>query len=159
MSVARIVRAVPLVALLVPLAAGVLIAGRWTAGGDEIPSGGPSSPSAAKSHGPWEAPPEAAEKKNPVPSDEKSIAAGKTVYTRQCVVCHGEKGKGDGPAAIALKTKPGDLSESAMWKQTDGALFYKITEGRGSMASYKKLLTEEQRWQVVNFIRTLAKKP
>lgn len=118
------------------------------------PTGGAETPPA------WEAPKEAAEVKNPVAADdEKSIAAGKIVYTRQCLACHGAAGKGDGPAAIALKAKPGDLSDPRMWKQTDGALFWKVSEGRGSMPVYKKLLTEEQRWNTVNYIRTLAKKP
>lgn len=106
----------------------------------------------------WAAPPEEAKKENPVPADAKSIAAGKAVYTQQCLACHGPTGKGDGPAAIALKTKPGDLSDPKIREQTDGALFWKITVGREAMPAYKKLLTDEQRWQAVNYIRTFAKK-
>lgn len=107
----------------------------------------------------WKAPARAAKKQNPIPADEKSIAAGKTVYTKECYSCHGTAGKGDGPAAVALERSPGDLSKPKMWEQTDGALFWKITTGKKPMASYEKLLTEEQRWQVINYIRTLAPRP
>jgi len=131
------------------VAAGVTLGSVWLS----APTGAAEKPSA------WEAPKAASEVKNPIPADAKSIAAGKTVYTQQCAACHGTTGKGDGPAAIALKTKPGDLSDPKMWQQTDGALFWKISEGRESMPAYKKLLTDEQRWNVVNHTRTLAKKP
>jgi mono/diheme cytochrome c family protein len=107
----------------------------------------------------WTAPAEAAAVKNPVPADEKSTAAGKETYKRYCMACHGTAGKGDGPAAIATKVKPGNLSDPSMWQQTDGALFWKISTGRGSMVSYKKLLTDEQRWQLIHYVRTLAPKP
>ena len=114
---------------------------------------------AADSTDQWNAPPRAARKKNPIASDEKSIAAGKDLYITFCLPCHGPTGKGDGPAAKALEKSPGNLSNSKMWDQTDGALFWKLTEGRSPMPSFDKTLTEEQRWQVVNYIRTLAPRP
>lgn len=107
----------------------------------------------------WKVPIRASKKKNPVPADEKSIAAGKVVYVRDCLSCHGATGKGDGPAAKDLPKKSGDLSDPKMWEQTDGALFWKISEGRAPMTGYEKLLTEEDRWHVVNYLRTLAPKP
>lgn len=107
---------------------------------------------------PWEAPARAARKKNPVPADDKSLAAGKEVYIKECASCHGEAGKGNGPAAKDLTTPPGDLSSPKMTQQTDGALFWKITEGRKPMPTYEKMLSEEQRWQVINYVRTLAPK-
>ena len=107
----------------------------------------------------WKAPERAARKKNPIPADANSIAAGRKVYTKECFSCHGTTGKGDGPAAKDLEKSAGDLSNPKMWDQTDGALFWKITTGKKPMASYEKLLTEEQRWQVINYIRTLAPRP
>jgi mono/diheme cytochrome c family protein len=107
----------------------------------------------------WKAPERASRRKNPIPADGKSIDAGKVVYAKECFSCHGPEGKGDGPAAAALEKSPGNLSDPKMWEQTDGALFWKITTGKKPMASYENLLTEEQRWYVINYIRTLAPRP
>lgn len=107
----------------------------------------------------WKAPARAARKPNPVPADEKSVAAGKAVYAKECYSCHGTTGKGNGPAAKDLEKSPGDLSNPKVWNETDGALFWKITTGKKPMASYEKLLTDEQRWQVINYVRTLAPRP
>lgn len=107
----------------------------------------------------WKAPARASRKKNPISADEKSIAAGKAIYVRDCLSCHGVIGRGDGPAAKDLPKKCGDLSDPKMWEQTDGALFWKISEGRAPMTGYEKLLSEEDRWHVVNYLRTLVPKP
>jgi mono/diheme cytochrome c family protein len=108
----------------------------------------------------WKAPARQAKRQNPVPADEKSIAAGKTIYQKECLSCHGSSGKGDGPAAKDLPRKCGDLSDAKLWAQTDGALFWKITEGKTPMPAYDKLLKEENdRWIVIHYIRTLAPKP
>jgi mono/diheme cytochrome c family protein len=101
------------------------------------------------------APPFAANKKNPVPADEQSIARGKQLYDTQCATCHGAKGKGDGPAGAQLSPKPTDLSTPQIAEQSDGALFWKITEGRPPMPAYRQL-SEEQRWDVVNYLCTLG---
>jgi mono/diheme cytochrome c family protein len=139
-------------------AAGILLAGAivWLAAGGPT-AGAEKAPD--KKDNAWEVPKDAAEVKNPIAADAKSVAAGKIVYTQQCVACHGSTGKGDGPAAIALRSKPGDLSDPKTWQQTDGALYWKISEGREAMPVYKKMLTEEQRWNAVNYVRSLAKKP
>lgn len=104
----------------------------------------------------WKAPVRAAKKKNPVPADEKSIARGKEVYAQNCLSCHGATGKGDGPAAKDLPKKVRDLADPKTVSETDGALFWKITEGKAPMTGYEKLLPEEDRWHVVNYLRTLA---
>jgi len=105
---------------------------------------------------PWKAPPRAERKPNPVPADDKAVAAGKAAYVANCLACHGATGKGDGPAAVSLKQTVGDLRSPAVQQQSDGALFWKITEGRKPMPSFEKLLSETQRWQVVDYVRTLA---
>ena len=109
-------------------------------------------------NGPWTAPASADRKKNPVPADDKSVAAGKAVYQSSCMACHGTGGKGDGPAAVALTRPPGDLTSAKAQAQSDGALFWKITQGHPPMPAFAASLTDEQRWQVVNFVRTLGPK-
>lgn len=106
----------------------------------------------------WIAPVRAAKKKNPIAVDDASRAKGKAVYVKECVSCHGNSGKGDGPAVKDLEKKPGDLISTKTQKQSDGALFWKITEGNKPMASYDKTLSEEDRWHVINYLRTLAPK-
>lgn len=105
----------------------------------------------------WEAPARAARKTNPVVADEASLASGKAVFAKECLQCHGASGKGDGPAAKDLKVKPKNLDDEAVGKQSDGALFWKLTEGRAPMPSYDKTLSETERWQVIRYVRTLGK--
>lgn len=107
----------------------------------------------------WTAPARAAKKKNPVAADDKSVAAGKVAYTQECRACHGDSGKGDGPSAPDLDKKPGDLSSPKLWEQSDGALFWKLTEGRKPMPTYAQRFTDDERWNIVNYVRTLAPKP
>lgn len=108
---------------------------------------------------PWEVPARAARKQNPQHADANSIATGKRLYERECVSCHGAKGLGDGPKAADLERPPGNLASRSMWDQSDGALFYKISEGRAPMPTTKALLSEEERWHVINYVRTLAPPP
>ncbi|TAL56857.1 MAG: cytochrome c [Bacteroidetes bacterium] len=105
----------------------------------------------------WKAPASANTMKNPLPYNEESIQKGKSIFVSTCVPCHGDKGKGDGIASIGLKTKPGNLISAKVQSQTDGAIFWKITKGKAPMPNYDCILTEEQRWQLVNYIRKLAK--
>jgi mono/diheme cytochrome c family protein len=107
----------------------------------------------------WKAPARAAKKKNPIAADAKSIAAGQVVYTQQCLACHGPAGKGDGKQAPQLQVKPKDLSDPKIASQTDGALFWKITTGRKPMPTFEKLISEDDRWNVINYTRTFAPAP
>lgn len=105
----------------------------------------------------WLAPQSAASVKNPIAGNTSVLAGAKILYASNCVPCHGTKGKGDGPAAQSLDPKPADHSSAAVQSQTDGTLFWKLSEGRNAMPGYKNTLSEQQRWELVNYIRSLAK--
>lgn len=106
----------------------------------------------------WVAPAAASAVKNPLAGNTAVLADAKAVYKTTCAPCHGEKGKGDGPAAVALNPKPADHTSGAIQSESDGSLFWKITTGRGAMQAYKTQLTDKQRWALVGYIRTLKKK-
>jgi len=104
--------------------------------------------------GPWVAPPEAKATKNPV----KGVGNAKKAVETNCVSCHGPGGKGDGPAAAALPPpKPANWTSDGVQKQTDGEIFWKMSNGRGAMPPWKHL-PENERWEIVNYIRTLKGK-
>jgi mono/diheme cytochrome c family protein len=108
---------------------------------------------------PWVVPPDAAAVKNPVAGDKSVLPAAKGVYISNCAPCHGEKGRGDGPAAAGLNPKPADHSSALIQSETDGSLFWKLSEGRAPMPGYKKIFNDQQRWELIDYIRTLAKTP
>jgi len=113
----------------------------------------------------WELPDNADKTKNPVPTSEESIAKGKELYLERtkgnCIFCHGETGSGNEANLPRLRRKPADLSnKERMSSMTDGEVFWKITKGiTGIMPAGEKRMSEEERWHVVNYIRTLAKEP
>lgn len=105
---------------------------------------------------PWPVPDKDSKAVNPVKSDATSIAAGKALYNQHCKSCHGTKGKGDGTKAATLDTECGDFTKGTFQSQSDGAIFYKTSEGRKDMPSYKKKIPEaNDMWAVVNYLRTL----
>ncbi|MBX3054800.1 MAG: cytochrome c [Caldilineaceae bacterium] len=101
-------------------------------------------------------PEEAGEMQNPVPVSDVSLAAGQATYTQYCATCHGPQGAGDGPAAAGLDPKPADFHAAHVQALPDGALFHVITHGRDgtAMVAWENILSEEQRWELVNFLRT-----
>lgn len=119
----------------------------------------PGIPEFAQDPTPWVAPARKARVKNPIAASKESLALGKKLFETACFACHGMSGRGDGPAAVALTVKPTDLSSELMWKQTDGALFWKLSTGRTPMAAFEGLYSEAERWNIVNYMRTLAPKP
>jgi mono/diheme cytochrome c family protein len=114
--------------------------------------------SSAQSPKKWVSPAAADQLKNPFAGDANSVKEGKKLYIANCSPCHGNGGKGDGIAAASVNPKPADHTSAVIQKETDGSLYWKLTEGRSPMPSYKQILTDAQRWQLINFIRTLAKK-
>ena len=105
----------------------------------------------------WVAAKDADNLKNPLAGNTSVIADAKTVYVSYCTPCHGDKGRGDGPAAPGLNPKPADHTSAAVQSETDGSLFWKLSEGRSPMPGYKKILTDQQRWELINYIRSLSK--
>ena len=101
-------------------------------------------------------PAEYAGKTNPLGTD--AAAEGAKVFTSNCGMCHGPQGHGDGAASGSLDPKPKNL---AILQETaaDDYLFWRISEGKPgtSMVAWKGILTEEQIWQTVSFIRSLVK--
>ena len=105
---------------------------------------------------PWEIPEEARAVPNPVPPSDEALANGKEFYGARCASCHGDSGKGDGKATRFIKPPPADISTAeARDRMTDGEIFYKITEGKKPMPGMARTLSEEERWQVVHYLRAL----
>jgi len=93
---------------------------------------------------------------NPVPADDVSIQRGKTLFTINCVMCHGESGEGNGQLAALIANKPANLTSIITQSKTDGALFMTITNGvEGRMPPMIENTTVRDRWDLVNYIRTL----
>jgi len=79
----------------------------------------------------------------------------KTLWTKHCKSCHGEKGLGDGKIASRLKTPSGDFSLKSFHAQTDGEMYFKTIKGRGDMPGYEKKLDSEDNWLLVHYMRTM----
>jgi mono/diheme cytochrome c family protein len=112
----------------------------------------------------WELPEDADKTKNPVAATAESIAKGKELYLERtkgnCVFCHGDTGAGNEANLAKLHRKPADLTnKERMTAMTDGEVFWKITKGiNGIMpAGEKRMPDAEERWHVVNYVRTLSK--
>jgi mono/diheme cytochrome c family protein len=125
------------------------------------PSGAGAQPDFSKNT--WELPEDADKTKNPTTANAESIEKGKALYMERskgnCVFCHGETGAGNEANMAKLRRKPADLTNKEhMAEATDGELFWKISKGiQGIMPAGEKRMTEEERWHVVNYVRTLAK--
>lgn len=89
-----------------------------------------------------------------------NAGAGKILYEKNCITCHGKEGKGDGMAAMSLKPKPTNFTQPTVTAMSDKELFDTITKGkRGtSMISFEKSMTEQQRWDVLAYIRSFGSK-
>ncbi len=92
---------------------------------------------------------------NTLPSTPGNLAAGKGLFATNCAPCHGDGGKGDGPVAHLLKTKPKDLTAGASRDLSDGYIYGTIRDGGTAMPSYGDAMSEHERWQVVTFVRSL----
>ncbi|HEX5003182.1 MAG TPA: cytochrome c [Bacteroidia bacterium] len=105
----------------------------------------------------WNTPAWADTLTNPLSHQAAAADSGKALYMRMCTVCHGATGKGDGIGAAGLPVQPADHTSAIVQSQTEGALFYELSNGHTSMPAYKNTLTAKQRWELVCFIKTLKK--
>jgi mono/diheme cytochrome c family protein len=106
---------------------------------------------------PWVVPANFKSMKNPVAKGDASNKAGSALYSKNCASCHGKAGLGDGVKARSLKEFPGDFSKAEYQGQTDGDHFYKTKTGRGEMPKYEGKMSDDDIWNVVNFMRTFKK--
>jgi mono/diheme cytochrome c family protein len=106
---------------------------------------------------PWPAPEAALKVKNPIKVDDASISEGKELYAQHCKSCHGAKGKGDGTKAEKIDISCGDFTGEDFAKISDAEAFWKTTEGRKPMPSFKEKLSDNERWTVINYVRSLGK--
>ncbi len=108
--------------------------------------------------GEWKAPADAKMLASPLPGNSATIQKGKELYNLYCATCHGETGFGDGPARGPLGEKPANFHQEKIKSQAIGELFWKLTTGRRDMPSFEKILTEEQRWQLVSYVQHIPDK-
>jgi mono/diheme cytochrome c family protein len=102
----------------------------------------------------WVAPERVSHRTNPLLPTADVLKHGKDVFHRDCEQCHGKAGHGDGPQSFSLEKHPADLSSAHVQAQPDGAIYWKMTEGRGVMP--KATLGDKDKWSVILYLRTLA---
>jgi len=106
----------------------------------------------------YKIPPEAAARVNPVKPTEESLAKGKKLYGFDCAMCHGNNGNGKGDMATDMKNVTDFTNPDALKNRTDGELFYVIRNGKGEMPPEGDRAKDQDIWNMVNYIRSLAKK-
>jgi len=99
----------------------------------------------------WTVPPDKAAALSPLKFTDETRQAGQALYTTYCKQCHGDPGKGN---VIALTPPPPDPATPRMQNNTDGGIFYKVTEGRGPMLSFKNTLSAFNIWNIISYIRS-----
>jgi mono/diheme cytochrome c family protein len=102
---------------------------------------------------------EAKARKNPVKFTEVSVSRGKKIFTTQCALCHGDKGDGKGELAADMKLNVPDFTKPDTLKErTDGEIFAIIGAGKDPMPSQAGRMTDERRWNLVNYLRAVSGK-
>lgn len=90
---------------------------------------------------------------NPFKDDPTAEKYGYRVYKKVCYICHGQNGCGLGPQAQELENKPANFNHPTVVERTDGALYWWIANGGNDMQAFKDVLSDEEIWQVINYIR------
>ena len=110
-----------------------------------------------KSNNIWTAPPSSNKFVNPLKNITEVFKLGNKLYNQQCLTCHGQDAKGDGPTGVLLNPKPANLISQKVQAQSDGEIYWKISNGNPPMPGFKNSLTKKQRWELVDYIRSLRK--
>jgi mono/diheme cytochrome c family protein len=92
---------------------------------------------------------------NPIQVDEVSLQRGAILYEIHCQLCHGEQGHGDGSLARYFDRTPQNLTAEEITNEFDGSVYLTIVQGFGQMPSLAENLTLRERWDVINYVRTL----
>jgi hypothetical protein len=103
----------------------------------------------------WNVPADKKEKNSYIKFDAASSSQGEAIYTKNCASCHGNPGKNN--SLKSLTPVPPDLSSAKTQKLTDGELFYILSTGRMVMPSFKNVLSEDERWKAISYIRSFNK--
>lgn len=94
----------------------------------------------------------------PISATSRSIKEGGNLYQIYCAMCHGAKGLGNGPVGNKFIPNPADLTSARVQQLSDQEIFLRITNGFQTMPAFKKDLSSEERWHIINFVRTLKAK-
>lgn len=94
---------------------------------------------------------------NPVPATPESVEKGKELYTKFCVHCHGEQGKGDGSITQTGNFPPPPGYSTVLKDLPEGKMFHTLTYGKGLMGSHASQLSKLERWTVIRYVQTLQK--
>lgn len=105
-------------------------------------------------NGHWSAPAAEKARENPVDLMRSALVEAGEIYRENCAACHGSGGQGDGPLAGELETRPANLFAMAP-AHADGDLRWKIAKGRGEMPGWEGVLSDEQIWMLVHYLKTL----
>jgi mono/diheme cytochrome c family protein len=92
---------------------------------------------------------------NPIPPSDTNLKQGQVLYERFCAVCHGKKGKGDGPVTKNAAIKPNPYDGDKLKNYTDGQIYHTMMYGQGVMGSYTSQIQYEDRWKIVHYVKTL----
>jgi mono/diheme cytochrome c family protein len=102
----------------------------------------------------WRVPDAAIETLNPILYTVESVVKGKTLFEQHCQQCHGYWGEGNGVIGLSLDKRPANLLRIA-GKKAEGEFAWKIAEGRGEMPAFRNKLSDDDIWNIVNFVQSL----
>ncbi|MBK7852526.1 MAG: cytochrome c [Bacteroidetes bacterium] len=95
------------------------------------------------------------ELKNPLQKTEANMAEGLRLYQNYCIICHGEKGLGDGPVVLKNGPKPPAYNSDLLKNLPEGKMFHTTEYGKNMMGSHASQLTASQRWKIIMYVQTL----